>query len=260
MRGTLQVVTVEDAGPLLGILGPQLIKNTSRRYAELGLTPDLRAASVDLLEDHLLAHGPCGRKELADVLVRAGLIAEPKGQQVYALIRHAGLLGRLCYGPGHDRSETWVAVRDWLGKPLAMEGDLESLAHRYLSAYGPATARDFATWSGLPVPAVRRALEALVTTTFELDDDELLAVEDLAGCDDVRMLGEFDPYLLGYQNRRQDLRREIFPGGGMLRPAVVRSGRAIGTWTHTTREVQLFDGRPDLTDELRDLSRFAGRQ
>ncbi|TDW22335.1 winged helix DNA-binding protein [Kribbella kalugense] len=251
MRGTLQLVAVEDAGPLLGLLGAKLIKDTSRRFGELGLTPSIRAEAADRLEEHLLAHGPSTRAELADLLVKAGLISEPKGQAVYALIRYTGLLGRLCYGPG----ETWVAVQAWLGRPLVLEGDPEALARRYLTAYGPATARDFATWSGLPVPAARRAVDAVATTTFEVEGTELVAVGDVPGCQEVRMLGEFDAYLLGYQDRWQELPRSIFPGGGMLRPAVVEAGRAIGTWRHADLSV---DAPADVSAELKDLARFAG--
>ncbi|WP_371402402.1 winged helix DNA-binding domain-containing protein [Kribbella sp. NBC_00662] len=254
MRGTLQLVAVEDAGPLLGLLGPKLIKDTERRFGELGLPAEVRARAADVLEDHLLAHGPSDRAELAGVLVAAGLIAEPKGQAVYALIRYAGLLGRLCYGPG----ESWVATQAWLEKPLVLEGDAETLAGRYLTAYGPATARDFATWSGLPVPVARRAVEAVATTTFEVDGTDLSAVDDLPGNRDLRMLGEFDAYLLGYQNRFQELPASIFPGGGMLRPAIVEAGRAIGSWTHADLSVDVFDGEPDLSAELTDLARFVG--
>ncbi|MFF0267933.1 winged helix DNA-binding domain-containing protein [Kribbella sp. NPDC004536] len=251
MRGTLQLVATEDAGRLLGLLGPKLIKDSERRYGELGLPERIRGQAADVLEAHLLAHGPSNRAELADLLVRAGLIAEPKGQAVYALIRYTGLLGRLCYGPG----DTWVAVRDWLGKPLVLEGDVEALAYRYLTAYGPATARDFATWAGLPVPQARRAVAAVATQHFEVEGTELDAVDDLPGCQDVRMLGEFDAYLLGYQNRFQELPKAIFPGGGTLSPAVIRAGRAIGAWKHADLSTDLYEPA-DLTDELADLARF----
>ncbi len=266
MRGTLQLVATEDAGPLLGILGPKLIKDTERRYGELGLTAAIRAQAADVIEAHLLANGPSSRAQLADVLVKAGLIGEPKGQAVYALIRYAGLLGRLCYGPGHDKDETWVAVRDWLGKPLEPEGDVAEFARRYLTAYGPATARDFATWSGLPVPEARDGLKAVATDWFVVEGEEMAAVEDLPGCRDVRLLGEFDPYLLGYQDRRHALaekhRRHIHPGGGMLRPAVVEGGRVIGSWKHADRSYELFDRHAaepaGLAEEFEDVARFGG--
>ncbi|MEU4293058.1 winged helix DNA-binding domain-containing protein [Kribbella sp. NPDC026596] len=261
MRGTLQLVTVEDAGPLLGLLGPKLIKDTERRYGELGLTEAIRAEAADHLEAYLVSHGPSTRAEIADVLVRRGLIVEPKGQAVYALIRHTGLLGRLCYGPGTD---TWVAVSEWLGKPLVQERDLDALARRYLTAYGPATAQDFATWSGLAVPIARRGLKAAATVTVEVDGAEFVATEDLPGCRDVRMVGEFDAYLLGYRDRRWALAAEfqqrVYPGGGMLRPAVLEAGRVIGAWKHADHSYELFDrsARMDLTEELADLVRFGG--
>ena len=262
MRGTLQLVATEDAGPLLGLLGSKLIKDTERRYGELGLTEPIRAEAADRLEAHLLSHGASTRAELAAVLVKAGLIPEPRGQAVYALIRHTGLLGRLCYGPGHDRDESWVAVSDWLGKPLVLDGDVETVARRYLTAYGPATARDFATWSGLSVPIARRAVQAAAGMSFDVEGDELAATKDLRGCRDVRLLGEFDAYLLGYQDRRQALaaefHKQIHPGGGMLRPAVLEAGRVIGTWKHADRSYELFGSRADLAEELADLARFGG--
>jgi hypothetical protein len=265
MRGTLQLVATEDAGPLLGLLGPKLIKDTERRYAELGLPEDTRNRAAEVIESYLLEHGPTGRAELGAILVKAGLLPEPTGQAVYALIRHVGLLGRLCYGPGHDAGETWVATQDWLGKPLTLDPDgAPELARRYLAAYGPANARDFATWSGLPVAAARAAVKAVATHEFLVEDEPLAAVADLPGISDLRLLGEFDPYLLGYKDRRHALaeehRKQIHPGGGMLKPAVVRAGRVIGSWRHDQAEVDLFapaaEEPPGLAAELADLARF----
>ena len=264
MRGTLQLVATEDAGPLLGLLGPKLIKDTHRRYGELGLAGDLPNRAAEALETYLLDNGPTGRARLGAVLVEAGLIQEPTGQAVYACIRHAGLLGKVCYGPGHDADESWAAVRDWLGAPLTLESSADDLARRYLTAYGPATAQDFATWSGLPIPAARNALKAVATTEFVVEGESLAAVEDLPGCDDLRLVGEFDAYLLGYKDRRYALaeehRKHIHPGGGMLRPAVVQGGVVIGSWKHAGPQVELFDdsaGEPEgLAAELEDLARF----
>jgi hypothetical protein len=285
MRGTLQLVATEDAGRLLGLLGPKFIKDTERRYGELGLPATVRSRAAELIEAHLLENGPTSRAAIGDLLARAGLIPEPTGQTVYALIRHAGLLGLICYGPGHDANETWVTVRDWLGRPLTLnaEGAAEELARRYLTAYGPSTAKDFATWSGLPVPTARTALKAVAKAEVVVEGESFAAIGDLSGCDDLRLLGEFDPYLLGYQDRRYALadehRKDIHPGGGMLRPAVVRAGRVIGSWKHAGPEIDLFeppevdpadgdssdpaDGdsselAAEVADELEDLARFRG--
>jgi hypothetical protein len=144
---------------------------------------------------------------------------------------------------------------------LVFADDLEALARRYLAAYGPATVRDFATWSGLPVPLARRGVEAVATESFEVDGQSFVGVDDLPGCQELRFLGEFDAYLLGYQDRRyalaEEFRTRIHPGGGMLRPAIVAGGRVVGTWQHADRAYEWFGPEPaGLTAELADLERF----
>lgn len=262
MRGTLQLIATEQAGPLLGLLAPKLLSDTERRYRELGLTADVRARAADVIEDHLLTHGPTGRADLGELLVREKLLTESRGQAVYALIRHTGLLGRLCYGPGHDADETWVATSAWLGRALDLTPlPTDELAARYLRAFGPATEYDFATWAGLPVPAARKAVRSVANEHVTVDGETLAVLDDAPGWTGVRLLGEFDPYLLGYRDRRYALaaeyRHHIHPGGGMLRPAVVEGGRVIGSWQHADASVQLFDDHTaDLTAELADVLRF----
>jgi hypothetical protein len=99
-----------------------------------------------------------------------------------------------------------------------------------------------------------------------VEGESLAAVEDLVGCDDLRLVGEFDAYLLGYQDRRYALadehRKHVHPGGGMLRPAVIQGGVVIGSWKHNGLQVELFDDssrEPEgLAAELEDLARFRG--
>jgi hypothetical protein len=122
--------------------------------------------------------------------------------------------------------------------PPAVDPDLAlaTLARRYLAGYGPASAADLASWSGLPLGTARRALAAVEGTEAAGD---LLA---LPGALDsppppappVLLLAAFDTALLGYRTREPLVAaaddRHILPGGGMLRPAVLAGGRAAGTW------------------------------
>lgn len=50
MRGTLQLVATEDAGWMLALLGPKILKDTQRRYAELGLAEDVRDLADELAD------------------------------------------------------------------------------------------------------------------------------------------------------------------------------------------------------------------
>lgn len=288
MRGTLQLVATEDAGWLTGLLAPGILAGSERRMRELELTPGDRERAVEVLTAELTRHGPRDRAELAEALLRAELVPDPPGQTVYALIRYAALQRVLCYGPDRGTAPTWVLARDWLpAGTLDPDPDRPpaELARRYLTAYGPASVKDFVAWSGLPAAVARRAFGELGGSEVELPPGEEPAfpgdaraqrppdgpLVELAGAPageaGVRLVGEFDPYLLGYRNR--DLvvdpsnRRRIHPGGGMISPAVLRDGRAIGTWRPGARDraIELFDEvsdepRAELDAELADLDRF----
>jgi hypothetical protein len=221
LRGTLHLVAAGDVGWLLDLLGPSLVASSRRRLDQLGVTPAHADAVVRLLS----RSGPCTRAEIASTV---GL----SGQATYHAIRLAGLSGAVCYGPEGDGAETWVATAAWLGSPpaAAFSGDaaLAELARRYLAGYGPAEPTDLAAWSGLGLPDARRAFGLLGSAAHGT------ARRPGPGRGSVRLLPEYDPYLLGYRDRALSVRpadaRRVHPGGGLLRPTVVREGLVVGGW------------------------------
>jgi hypothetical protein len=123
--------------------------------------------------------------------------------------------------------------------PGAVDADLAlaTLAHRYLAGYGPASAADLASWSGLPLGTARRALSALEDTESAGDLLALPGTLDTVPppAPPALLLAAFDTTMLGYRIRAPLVAaaddRRILPGGGMLRPAVLIDGLAAGTWT-----------------------------
>jgi hypothetical protein len=61
MRGTMHLIASEDAGWLLSLLGPVMVRKSRRRHRELGLTEEVGARAVADLKDVLSAHGPMSR-------------------------------------------------------------------------------------------------------------------------------------------------------------------------------------------------------
>ena len=91
----------------------------------------------------------------------------------------------------------------------------------------------------------------------------------------VKMLGAFDPFLLGYRSRSRDLGidaslyRRVHPGGGIIRPIILADGRAVATWTRKRSArglsitVSPFEPLPDgvaagIDAEVADIGRFQG--
>lgn len=247
MRGTLHLVPAEDIAWLVPLTAAAHVAGSLRRLAQLGVSSDRAERAVAAIERMLAARGPLTRAEIAERLRRARV---PKGQAVIHLIRLAALRGLVCYAADADSQEKFVLVRDWLGHGDPMEdavddASLAEFAARYLAAHGPAGPDDLATWSGLRSSDVRRAWAEL--------GDRLTEVSTPAGLlwrlrrssarratrPVVRLVPEFDPFLLGWRSRALTLpkrhERKVFPGGGMFRPAVLADGVAVATWSVARR-------------------------
>jgi hypothetical protein len=259
MRGTLHLLATEDAGWLIPLLGPVFIAGSSRRYAQLGLDEDKLERGVRAIIAILAEQAPLTRDQLVEQLRRKGIQLE--GQARPHLIAHAALKGLICHGPDQGKELTYVLLKDWvkLGNPLPEEEARAELARRYLAAYAPATPRDAAAWSGLPLSWIRSAWGRIATELAEVEvqgmgtaptlrlghavmlKERLPDVEEaIKGEPVVRLLPAFDTYLLGYQDRGFALEPEhaqqVNAGGGMLHPTVLVNGRIAGTWKSTQKK------------------------
>jgi hypothetical protein len=284
MRGTLHLVAAEDVGWLLELLGPIFIRSGRGRRAQLGLDEEAGARGVRALDTMLAGRGPLTRDE-----IRRELAAQKipwAGQATIHLIGLAALEGRLCYGPKRGSEETFVRLADWIGPGAAVppERAPAELARRHLAAYGPATVEDLAAWSGLTLGVARDAWGQLAGQLLEVDmaggrawmlrSQAAWLDEAWAGGPVVNLLPRFDTYWLGYGRRDLALEpqfaRRIFPGGGLLHPALLVDGRAAGTWRikrrqkHIDVSLEPFETlgpqvQPGLEAEVADLAHFLAR-
>ncbi len=171
MRGTIHLVEAADLRWLVRLIGPAIARKYRTRWRQIGLTDELLDRSVALLPE-LLADGPLTRHEIRAGLAARGLALDGPDPQAHThAIVHASTTGLVCRGPDRGRHSTFVLTDDWLpGAPAGPSGDdaLAELARRYFAAFSPATAADFATWSGL---ASRRAVELIRDELTEADVD-----------------------------------------------------------------------------------------
>jgi hypothetical protein len=135
---------------------------------------------------------------------------------------------------------------------------LTRLAGRYLAAHGPATDKDLARWSGLPLRDVRLGFRGLADAIVELPGGLVdLAKKSAAdpGLPPPLLLGAFDPVLLGWASRADVVRdlAGVVTSNGVFRPFVLVGGRAVATWGMPGKRVTLKDAeslRPEVRDAL----------
>jgi winged helix DNA-binding protein len=282
MRGTLHMLAAEDLGWIVGLLGPYFAARFAGRRRQLGLDEPTCERGVAALHAVLSNAQPLTRAELVSRIADHGVVLDPRSQAPAHLLGYAAMTGGVCRGPDTGADEpTYTLVADWIGIQPSVPPDeaRARLATRYLAGHGPATAADFAAWSGLPLGQARTAFDAIA------DDLEpagpagsVLAgtpAPEPTGRPEVRLLGHFDTYLLGYRSRElavpAEFDREIQSGGGFIMPAVLVDGRVLGTWRQrrtkagfevsvapfTTLPKRLL---PALRAEVADLGRFLGAE
>jgi hypothetical protein len=269
MRGTLHLVAREDHAWLHALTASQSAAISRRRLAQLGGDPE---RAVPVIVRTLEAEGPLPRATVGERLAATGIRTE--GQILPHLLVLAAAGGAVVLGPVRAGKLCFAPARDWLGGADAGHRDrglaLAELARRYLRGHGPATDVDLAAWSGL---ALRDARAGLAAIAAELE--QVGGLLDLARRPKPpsrlppRLLGAFDPYLLGWRERAfavaHEHARRVHPGGGILRAVALANGRAVGTWTRRDGAIAIdpFEPLPDrvaaaLRRETRAVARFEG--
>jgi hypothetical protein len=242
-RGTLHLVRSEDYPWLQALTAPRMFTANARRLAQEGVSPGDAERAVKVIERSLAEEGPLTRRQLREGIAAAGVRTE--GQALVHLLFLASLRGLTVRGPMVAGEHAFVLVRDWLGetKPVDRERALAELARRYLLGHAPADERDLAKWSGLPLRDIRAGL-GMIASHLTRRRDGLL---DLAGrrspavLPRPRLLGAFDPVLLGWRSREAILGRHhpVITVNGLFRPFALIRGRATATWSMPAGKVHV---------------------
>jgi hypothetical protein len=278
MRKTVHLIPSEDAGWMLPLFAPTIVPWSRRRLADLGFAPRAQEKVLRLIHRVVDRDGPLTRPELVARLTDAGF--ETATEAKYHLWTIATLDGELCLGPDKGGQTCLVRTRDWIGelKRRPRQDSLAELARRYLRAYAPASERDLARWAGLPLGEVRVGLQLIAAQLSEVAvaGETLLALGHgprPARGRVVRLLGAYDNYNLAYESREFAVScqhvKQIVPGGGIVRPAIVADGRFVGTWSskrsgnRLTVSIEPFEARHSelaeaIDAEVADVGRFEG--
>lgn len=266
-RGTLHLVRSEDYPWLQALTTPPLRNSCARRLRQLDISEAGAERALATIEQALADEGPLTRIELRERLDAAGVDTE--GQAMLHLLFVAAVRGLVVRGPVVGKQHAYVLVRDWLGEPPSVDREraLAELARRYLAGHQPASDRDLAKWAGLPLRDARAGLAAIAS---ELDRgvDGLLRLTKRrppAETPPPRLLGAFDPVLLGWTSREPILgpHEPRVVSGGLFRAFALAGGRAIAGWKWAKDEVRVDPYEPlpakhaaALEADAADVARF----
>lgn len=268
-RGTLHLVSSEDYPWLQALTTPPLFTSSARRLRQEGVSEAEAERAMTTIAAALADEGPLTRVQLRERVDAAGLRTE--GQAMLHLLFLAALRGMVVRGPMVGKQHAYVLVRDWLGerKPVDREQALAELARRYLVGHQPATDRDLAKWAGLPLRDVRAGIAA-IAGEIDQGEDGLLRLRKqppVEGAPPSRLLGAFDPVLLGWASREPVLgeHEARVVTGGIFRPFALADGRTVGGWKWAKNEVTIdpYEGLAPkhaaaFEADAADVSRFLG--
>jgi hypothetical protein len=233
-RGTLHLVRSEDYPWLQALTTPPLVTSSRSRLSREGVSEAEAERAVAAVERILAEQGPLAGKDLRDRLEAAGF--QTAGQAFIHLMFLCGVRGLTVRGPMVGKQHAYALVHDWLGpqQPVDRDAALAELARRYLAGHGPADDRDLARWAGLPLRDARAGLAAIASELHEREDGlvDLAKREPPAPLPPPRLLGAFDPLLLGWTSREEIVgpHKLLVTINGIFRPFALVNGRAVATW------------------------------
>ena len=235
LRPTWHFVAAADIRWLLGLTAPRVHALNRYMYRRVELDAATLARGGEVVTSELADGEARTRTELGAALARAGIAAE--GFRLGYLLMHAELEGLVCSGPRRGRQHTYalLAHRAPGATGLPRDATLAELTRRFFRSRGPATVRDFTTWSSLTAADARAGL-ALVGDELERVEaggTEWYAAPGRAprrGRTGAFLIPMYDELTIGYRDLRVVL---AAPAQGRLERPVVIEGRTVGTWKRT---------------------------
>jgi hypothetical protein len=246
LRPTWHFVLPADIRWMLELTASRVQAASASYYRQEGLDETVRGSCTALLAEALRGGIQLTRKELGDILSRAGVAVNRA--QLGLILMHAELSGVICSGPPRGKQHTYalLAERAPQARRLTRDEALAKLTLRYFTSHGPATVQDFAWWSSLTAAEAKKGLDMVGAQL----DREIIggaaywfappSPPDVPPSPSVVLLQGYDEYMVGYRESRgvidlSGLAGSLPPPRGIFNPLVILDSQVAGHWKRTVK-------------------------
>lgn len=207
MRPTWHFVTPKDIRWLLILTAPRVEAINAFTYRQQELDNKIFKRSNTIIAKALEGGEQLSRKELQALLKQKKIIAD--GIRLSCLMMKAELEGIICSGARKGKQFTYALLDERVppAKTLTRKEALFELATRYFTSRGPATVKDFATWSGLSVTEAKEGA-AMLPSNFmheKINEQEYIFIPASFAMNTKTqtsfLMPDYDEYGMGYRDR-----------------------------------------------------------
>ncbi len=251
LRPTWHFVRPADIRWMLMLTAPRVHAASASMYRKMGLDNATFKRSDAVLAKALTGGKHLTRDELRGILENADIATE-NGVRMSYLMMHAELEGILCSGPRRGKQFTYALLDERAphARKLEREEALAELARRFFTSRGPASAQDFAKWSGLTVADAREGLDA-IKANFEQDTQDTQTywflkprAPAMGSSPTASLLSVYDEYISSYKDRSAidagNLAELFRTMGNALQYIILLDGQFAGTWKRTIKKDAVF--------------------
>jgi hypothetical protein len=245
MRCTIHCMPAENVRWMIRLLAPRGLARMKPYHRAMKITDANLERARRVLESGL-AGTQLTRPELYERFKSEGLATALPGipMRGLQLLGYWAQAGLICLAGRRGKQPTFALLEEWTprGRNLSGNDALVELATIYFRAHAPATTKDFAWWSSLPMAEAKRAVslagDLLQSSTVDGIEYWQLRQAPAASSEllPVLLLPAFDEYTVAYADRTvacdESQLRSISHG---LAPNIIINGRIAGTWKRMLR-------------------------
>lgn len=261
-RGGLFVLDSSDYCLYFRALFPFLKNRGMNRLLERGICEKKLLSIARVLENSQISR-PMTAERLGRVIYpgRAVLPAPDVLRASFCKLCDLGILVRVAGRGWKGNQFSFALTSRWMPEIRLRSDNPESArtetVRKYLRAYGPATIEDIAWWTGLSDIQVLRAIHHLkreaVRFVVESYREELHGLRESIDAirspkilsEAIQFLPPWDPYLLGWKNRKRLIDRAVMPWVVDLHlnacSTIVHMGKVIGLWQYRDGEIDRLE-------------------